>query len=51
MGKSKLRGGVKAHRKRVAARNQSIHQKKVALTKKIIETLKQNENATDQNQE
>ena len=36
MGKSKLRGGAKAHRKRVANRNQIIHQKKLALTKQII---------------
>jgi hypothetical protein len=39
MPKSKLRGGAKAHRKRVQKRNETIKQKKIALTKKIIEGL------------
>lgn len=50
MAKSKLRGGAKQHRKRVASRNALIHQKKVALTKEIIASMnKQNENVQNEN--
>jgi hypothetical protein len=46
MAKSKLRGGAKQHRKRVASRNQLIKQKKIALTNQIIASMnKQNEDA------
>jgi len=41
MPKSRLRGGKTAHRKRVANRNQILKQKKMALTKKIIEQMNQ----------
>jgi hypothetical protein len=41
MPKSRLRGGAKAHRKRVANRNQILKQKKLALTRKIIEQMNQ----------
>jgi len=49
MGKSKLRGGAKAHRKRVANRNQIIHQKKLALTKQIIAQMNEKNNANQDN--
>jgi len=49
MGKSKLRGGKKQHRKRVANRNQIIHQKKLALTKQIIAQMNEKNNANQDN--
>ncbi len=44
MGKSKLRGGKKAHNKRVAKRNQEIKKNEIiveALKKKIYEEAKE----------
>ena len=50
MGKSRLRGGAKQHRKRVNKRNELIHQKKLALTKQIIASMnKQNEDVQNKN--
>jgi putative hemolysin len=40
MGKSKLRGGAKAHRKRVANRNQTIKTQQSAVQKLFNETMK-----------
>jgi hypothetical protein len=40
MGKSKLRGGAKAHRKRVANRNQIIKTQQSAVQKLFNETMK-----------
>ena len=39
MGKSKLRGGVKEHRKRVAKRNELIDTKRKQMRKFMIEKL------------
>lgn len=39
MGKSKVRGGAKAHRKKVAARNQNINTQKSAIQKLFNETM------------
>jgi len=36
---SRVRGGKKEHRKRIQKRNELIKQKKIELTKKIIEGL------------
>ena len=41
MGNSKLRGGKKEHKKRVAARNQNIKTKQTAMQKLFNETMKQ----------
>lgn len=41
MGKSKLRGGAKAHRKKVAARNQKIKSGETAIQKLFNESMKQ----------
>ena len=40
MGKSKVRGGAKAHRKRVENRNQSIKTQQSAIQKLFHETMK-----------
>lgn len=40
MGKSKLRGGAKAHRKKVASRNQNIKAQESAIQKLFNETMK-----------
>jgi hypothetical protein len=40
MGKSKVRGGAKAHRKRVASRNQTIKTQQSAIQKLFNETMK-----------
>jgi hypothetical protein len=40
MGKSKVRGGDKAHRKRVENRNQSIKTQQSAIQKLFNETMK-----------
>jgi hypothetical protein len=40
MGKSKLRGGAKTHRKRVASRNQTIKTQQSAVQKLFNETMK-----------
>ena len=40
MGKSKLRGGAKAHRKKVAARNQKIKTQQTAIQKLFNESMK-----------
>jgi hypothetical protein len=40
MGKSKLRGGAKAHRKRVNNRNQSLKQQQSAIQKMFNESIK-----------
>ena len=40
MGKSKVRGGAKAHRKRVENRNQSIMTQQSAIQKLFNETMK-----------
>ena len=40
MGKSKVRGGAKAHRKRVENRNQSIKTQQSAIQKLFSETMK-----------
>lgn len=40
MGKSKVRGGAKAHRKRVANRNQNIKTQQSAIQKLFNETMK-----------
>jgi hypothetical protein len=40
MGKSKVRGGAKAHRKRVENRNQSIKTQQSAIQKLFNETMK-----------
>lgn len=40
MGKSRLRGGAKAHRKRVAARNQKIRAQQTAAQKIFNESMK-----------
>ena len=40
MGKSKLRGGAQAHRKRVANRNQTIKTQQSAVQKLFNETMK-----------
>jgi hypothetical protein len=40
MGKSKVRGGAKAHRKRVATRNQTIKTQQSAIQKLFNETMK-----------
>ena len=49
MPKSKLRGGKKAHRKRVQKRNQNIHQQKIALTKRIIAEMNEKNSANQDN--
>jgi len=49
MPKSKLRGGKKAHRKKVANRNNVIHQKKLALTKQIIAQMNEKNSANQDN--
>lgn len=41
MGNSKLRGGKKAHKKRVAARNQNIKTQQNAIQKLFNESMKQ----------
>jgi hypothetical protein len=40
MGKSKVRGGAKAHRKRVENRNQNIKTQQSAIQKLFSETMK-----------
>jgi hypothetical protein len=40
MGKSKVRGGAKAHRQRVANRNQNIKTQQSAIQKLFNETMK-----------
>ena len=40
MGKSKVRGGAKAHRKRVAARNQNIKTQQSAVQKMFNESMR-----------
>ena len=40
MGKSKVRGGAKAHRKRVENRNQSIKTQQSTIQKLFSETMK-----------
>jgi hypothetical protein len=40
MGKSKVRGGAKAHRKRVENRNQTIKTQQSAIQKLFSETMK-----------
>ena len=40
MGKSKVRGGAKAHRKKVASRNQSIKSQQSAIQKLFSEAMK-----------
>ena len=40
MGKSKVRGGAKAHRKKVANRNQNIKTQQSAIQKLFNETMK-----------
>jgi len=40
MGKSKVRGGAKAHRKRVENRNQTIKAQQSAIQKLFNETMK-----------
>jgi hypothetical protein len=40
MGKSKVRGGAKAHRKRVTNRNQNIKTQQSAIQKLFNETMK-----------
>ena len=40
MGKSKVRGGAKAHRKKVANRNQNIKTQQSAIQKLFSETMK-----------
>ena len=40
MGKSKVRGGAKAHRKRVTNRNQNIKTQQSAIQKLFDETMK-----------
>ena len=40
MAKSKVRGGAKAHRKRVAARNQEITAQRSAMQKLMNESMK-----------
>jgi putative hemolysin len=40
MGKSKVRGGAKAHRKRVENRNQTIKTQQSAIQKLFNETMK-----------
>jgi hypothetical protein len=40
MGKSKLRGGAKAHRKKVAIRNQTLKTQQSAIQKLFNETMK-----------
>ena len=41
MAKSKVRGGAKAHRKKVAARNQQVKAEQSAMQKLFNESLKQ----------
>jgi hypothetical protein len=41
MGKSKVRGGLKAHRKKVAARNQTLKTQKSAIQKIFSDAMKQ----------
>ena len=41
MGNSKLRGGKKSHKKRVAARNQNIKTQQTEMQKLFNETMKQ----------
>jgi hypothetical protein len=41
MGNSKLRGGKKAHKKRVATRNQRIKTEQTAMQKMFNESMKQ----------
>lgn len=41
MGNSKLRGGKKAHKKRVATRNQRIKTEQTAMQKMFNESIKQ----------
>lgn len=41
MGNSKLRGGKKAHKKRVATRNQRIKTEQTAIQKMFNESIKQ----------
>ncbi len=40
MGTSKKRGGAKAHRKRVAARNQQVNAQRSAMQKLMNESMK-----------
>jgi deoxyadenosine/deoxycytidine kinase len=40
MGKSKVRGGAKAHRKRVATRNQKVKSQQTAIQKMFNESMK-----------
>ncbi len=40
MGKSKVRGGAKAHRKKVAARNQKVKAQQSAMQKLFNESMK-----------
>lgn len=40
MGKSKVRGGAKAHRKKVAARNQRLKTEQSAMQKLFNESMK-----------
>lgn len=40
MGKSKVRGGAKAHRKKVASRNQSLKSQQSAIQKLFSEAMK-----------
>jgi hypothetical protein len=40
MGTSKKRGGAKAHRKRVAARNQEVNAQRSAMQKLMNESMK-----------
>lgn len=40
MGKSKVRGGAKAHRKRVENRNQNLKTQQSAIQKLFTETMK-----------
>jgi len=49
MPKSRLRGGKKEHRKKVANRNNVIHQKKLALTKQIIAQMNEKNSANQDN--
>lgn len=41
MGKSKVRGGAKAHRKKVEARNQRVKAQQSAMQKLFNESMKQ----------
>jgi len=41
MGKSKVRGGAKAHRKKVAARNQTLKVQQSAIQKMFNESMRE----------